>query len=210
MSTSGKPTPVIAALQMPSSKQFGPIRDALNSVDSVHLDGSLPPVRVVRGIGPHGENGHFNLRRLEILIADNARNPKATMLHETGHLLDLMGIGTSRVYASAFDPRLAGWRLSVLQSRAYRDWKTMATSSSDPHLRDYVNDYHLKVSELWARSYAQYVAMRSGDVFTLQALITNVDPLPGGQVLHYQWSAADFDQIASAFDDLMLQLGWIP
>jgi hypothetical protein len=61
---------------------------------------------------------------------------------------------------------------------------------------------------LFARSYVQYIATKSGEPDLLAGL--NVDRKALGE-LHYptQWDDADFVPIMAAFDELFKGLGWI-
>ena len=66
--------------------------------------------------------------------------------------------------------------------------------------------YLLNPKELWARSYAQYIAKKSGNATMLAQLdsVRNSDPFYGSR----QWQDADFEAIASAIDALFKDKGW--
>jgi hypothetical protein len=71
-------------------------------------------------------------------------------------------------------------------------------------------DYLLKPEELWARSYAQYIAERSADSDMLAALDLLRPPALTGQLYSSQWETTDFAPVAAAIDTLFKGLGWIP
>lgn len=68
--------------------------------------------------------------------------------------------------------------------------------------------YYLDVSELWARSYTQWVAMRSGDSTLLDALnkiLKSVDPLTAAT----HWHGAHFTVVGQEIDAIFRTRGWI-
>lgn len=94
---------------------------------------------------------------------------------------------------------MAAWRQAVKNSDAY---KTLLAKHGE------YRDYLLRTKELWARSYAQYVAQRSGNV-RLRAQIQDVRAGQTNFWRESQWAEADFAPIASAIDQLFSSLGWI-
>jgi len=155
-----------------------------------------------------GEDGAFDPARRELFVAVTAANPKAAFLHELGHVVDRFGIGDSSSFATLAEPRLAGWREATIQSQRFAEWKILQQSARDPALIAYL-PYHLRIWELWARSYAQYVASRANDTVTLDFLLNQQTVLPTGEVLVYQWERDDFVSIANEIDTLFQRLGWI-
>jgi hypothetical protein len=65
--------------------------------------------------------------------------------------------------------------------------------------------YLLLEEEVWARSYAQYIALRSGDA-TMQPQVADIRRRPIYGARH--WEDADFEQVADAIDALFEGLGW--
>jgi hypothetical protein len=67
----------------------------------------------------------------------------------------------------------------------------------------------LDSAELWARSYAQFVTIRTGD----PALAAGLDALRQRPVdavyLPRQWGDDDFSEIEATIEDLFWSLGWI-
>jgi len=65
-------------------------------------------------------------------------------------------------------------------------------------------EYYLSPEELWARSYAQYIAKKSGNKAMLAELAKlQDDPIPS------QWSDDDFIEIEKAIDELFKERGWL-
>ena len=64
-------------------------------------------------------------------------------------------------------------------------------------------EYLLGPRELFARTYCQYVAVRSGDPDLQRELEKSLEP-----DYREQWHEDDFTPIAGALDDLFDRLGW--
>lgn len=203
-----QPIPVSHAFHRVDGLQYREIWEALALVDAVHFDGALPRISIARGLPRRNEDGGFTPAKREIFVADNAISPRAAFWHELGHAIDRFGFGNSGALATRVDPRMAGWRSAVLQSRGYAEWHAQQQSAGDPALLAYL-PYHLRMWELWARSYAQYIATRAGDSITLAFLQNHRTELPTGEVLVYQWGQVDFLPIADEIDSLFQRLGWI-
>lgn len=110
------------------------------------------------------------------------------------------------------------WRDAVNQSRAVQQLRFMRQNPGDHTQEIAVGgtsyqvgpnakylDYLLESEELWARSYAQYIATRSGNtVMQAQVAAIRSDTLYGSA----QWDDDDFASIGGAIDDLFARLGW--
>jgi hypothetical protein len=168
------------------------------------------------------------------------RGLRNTVAHETGHWLDSFGIDPTNkgAWSSAKNQLLAEWRLAVKGSEAIRTLDGWYTGKSGdgtvPMGVNYTKvRYMLSAHETFARSYAQYVAVKSGNLEALaelrrmQAQATtgpvaldrrynpNLSGTPGGAAMgttHWDypnvWSDEDFAAISDAFDTLFQKLGW--
>ena len=103
------------------------------------------------------------------------------------------------VFASEVSPELAEWRQAVNASAAAGACR--ASLAAGGTTRKYYT-YLLTGREQFARSYAQYVATKTGDTTLLAHIAAN---RPGME----QWTAADFHPILQAFDKLFAARGWI-
>lgn len=160
-------------------------------------------------------------------------HPHLTLWHETGHWLDFMGVakgsavhpgrrgglprrappaaaGATRIsFSSAADLSnrlLDGWRAAVDASQAVqtlKQWQRLPLAARPTPLSTSWLHEALTHEELFARSYAQWIALRSQHA-------TGLAELRGLQQLPYprQWQEADFAPIADAFDRLFELLGW--
>jgi hypothetical protein len=114
-------------------------------------------------------------------------------LHELGHLLDhqVFYERKSRTWASAVHMAFASWRTAAacLERRPLPGGR---------HRQRYFNATH----EVWARSYAQTVLLRSGDAVLagqLTKLQADDDP--------HVWPAEQFDAVAVEVERVFARLG---
>lgn len=209
-----------------SSDAIAHVERQLELIDAVHaIPGNLGKIKVtVKNLraGLRGSYGH-SLR----VTADERFEPHSetidlsvseiglgadSLAHELGHALDRLELGdgvasgkkidelrastaagilkTARKYASERAAPYAQWRAAI--SAAPTTARALAV---DPR-RSYVASW----KELFARSYEQWIGLRSGD----PELIEKCRPGPGN--VRY-WPADEFAPIAEAFDELFRSRG---
>ena len=136
-------------------------RKTLAAIDAVHTDGNLPQLRFDEAtiIGEAQARYYYDQRVIELDPAKSA--PHLAFVHEIGHAIDYaLGLGS---FASATNnPALQRWRNAVYGSQGYIRILEYADSITSLAAAEYIN-YAMRNSELWARSYAQYIASRSED-----------------------------------------------
>lgn len=114
-----------------------------------------------------------------------------TAVHEIGHAIDWQMFAplslTSRDVAKGVVGEMTPWHDAVKSSGAID--RISATYGFDPGYRDYLLD----PAELWARSYTQWIAVRSGNDKMLRRLAELADT---------HWTADEFAPIAREFDRL--------
>jgi hypothetical protein len=189
-------------------------------------DGPIPIIPVKRGTGQQTIAQLQTLvtvksgleRPIGILVSVHAKNKEFSLLHEVGHLLDVALIGEPGRWASKqAHPLLRAWREEVLASEAV--WRIRRLAARDTvqlqgrrggsirarvdhgHLR-----YLLRVEELLARSYAQYITTRSDSELLRRQLDTERAPLVGQVYYPRQWDDDDFTAIAATLDQLFARL----
>lgn len=210
-------TPVSGALMIGPSKQSRVgkgARAAMAAIDKVHGDGDLRPLPMVQNnsrnamgayryrVGRDGQGLGGDPVDMRVSAAFT-RGHAFTVAHEVGHWLDHQVIGPRNRWgsrdAAAGDgtPAQSALHAAIQQSAAVGYLRTMSLSRDS-------RAYLLDDRELFARAYSQYVAERSGD----PDLLAGLEDTRGGPI-PYQWSEADFAPIASAMDDLMVELGWM-
>ena len=158
-----------------------------------------------------------------IEISKRGETHELTLVHEIGHFLEMAAIPRDRPVQRqwAFDSTMARWRL-IASTSSYAVQLTEILSEfqltancrdSNPETAkiasrkaDYVS-YLRSDEELWARSYAQYVSVRSGNATLLEQVELGRSPR---NPFPLQWDPGDFEPIAVEIDGLLRQIGWRP
>jgi hypothetical protein len=192
--------PVSAALENKISNPAarGRVNEALRIIDSVHDDGVLPKITIDGKV--KGALGEYSPKGGRIGIWREGTHPELTTLHEVGHLLDHHGIGGGSFATVAADPRLAEWLAVVQSSNAFAELQRGYSALGGSRMYSYL----MKPQELFARSYAQYIAESSADGTLLQQLDALRASAPGRQ-----WTTEDFAPIRAALDKLFKELDWL-
>jgi hypothetical protein len=193
------------------------VRSAVAALDRVMADGAMAKIAVRIVADTQDEGGHewrVGIGSIEIVIAATTPIPGMTMLHEIGHRLDVEGLGQKRGYGSQPVPRLSrgtylvlDWWRAIQGSDAYSLIQRLkiTDSAEKSHLK-----YLLTPPEVFARSFAQYIVLRSGNPQLAAELDLLRDPANHPGVYYpYQWAYDDFEPIATAFDQMFYRLGWL-
>lgn len=171
------------------------------AIESVHRTDGLHgvAVRPLTG-GSANVRGSYNPANHEIRVRLSGPHPELTLAHEIGHMLDHLQLDGPGLTSSAAGQQLEAWRAAVELTGAVdglRDQYAAATSQTAKNFFKYL----LSPVELFARSYAQYIALRSGDELLATQLALALE------TPYRQWEADDFEAVAQAFDDLFSDLG---
>jgi hypothetical protein len=200
--------------------------DGTKAIDSVHKDGVLPRIPVRTDFDQFSKVAarfEFNVATQEpIAIGVNSLKQwnltaRESFVHEVGHFLDFSGIGTPGSFASYGDPLFEGWRKATRASKAIQQLEAEQAAGvrkipwPDGTTKDYPIDqkyvgYLLDSSEVWARSYSQYITRKSGDTGLARAF----EETKQTSMYATTWEEADFAPIEQAIDDLFRSLGWLP
>ena len=201
-------------------------REAVRAIDAVHHLPGLPvvPIQAMESPRP-GHNGTYRRTRrnvpVRIEISEATTTPRLTTAHEIGHMVETAAVPGAKSEDGTRDWEkdevMARWKAAVDASRAVR-WlrsirgKHVVVPRPDGTGEDRVKadvahiDYLTRYDELWARSYAQYIATRGGSEAMkaeARSMLTTPTNIHGSQ-----WADDDFGPIASAIDDLFRRLGW--
>jgi hypothetical protein len=202
---------VSASLTIPSGPEFDVVREAIAEVDGIHAAGAMPTIMVHRGVDALGRLGYFDPQYDVLFVSDVTPNAQATSWHETGHLVDYYGLGVSNHdYASYAHPALDDWRGAVDTSSTVRKLWDAAKFRADAIQALNLTVYWLDYPELWARSYAQYIATKADSQVVLSFLDTQTYRVNATEMVRLQWSARDFAPVAHAIDTMFRNLGWMP
>lgn len=148
----------------------------------------------------------------DILVSSDGDDPAFTLVHEVGHYLDHQALGVAPGTFASAAGELCELLDSLEMTDAVRELRRLERQapialSDVGGLAVILDDddfaYLLEPEELFARSYAQYVAVRSGDPTLLRDLLA-------AQRIVYpqQWKDRDFEAVAAAFDEVLEALGW--
>lgn len=197
----------------------GLVQDQLAAIDAVHrIPAGVPkgiPIQIRSNLRSGGSDLHNRFSEGEVfgswggqidlegtwhdeqikLSAKALRRkpPITSTVHEIGHSLDGHGFGdgtpVEAILASggrdlfSSTPAMSEWREVVTQTAAYRNLVVEG------------NGYRETITELLARSYEQWIALRSGN----EALLAKIAQRRSEDPDMY-WSDADFEPVAAAFD----------
>jgi hypothetical protein len=172
------------------------LKRALAAASQLHgLRSDLEPVPV-RPTATVSEAGAYRFRKKDPIDVRVSRlGGRATLgfLHELGHLLDhqIYYDRKSRTWASAAHPAFATWRdaAALLEQRALPGGRSRQR-------------YFQSVHEVWARSYAQTVLLRSGD----QVLERRLQKLQAEDDAHV-WPVEQFEPVAVEVERVFERLG---
>jgi hypothetical protein len=109
--------------------------------------------------------------------------------------------------ASENAPAAEVWRKAVLNSPEYQRLQEIRAQSADRN-QHRLSVYYTSLKEAWARSYAQWVATRSGDAKMIKDLINIKADASNEAYRLSQWGTVEFEPIGKAIDDLFAMLGW--
>ncbi len=194
---------------------------ALSAIDQVHGDGFWQPVRI--DVTNEGENWIAGFKadtnRAWLFLHSDQSATSLDLVHELGHGLEGYGFANLGIRPSAFASEFESWRRAVANSEAFKTLVFMRTSrtrvfqSLVAKRSRVINQenvkYLLEWHELFARAYAQYIALASGNK-ELRLQIANQSDSIFRQVLYpEQWSEQDFDFIAEEIEQLLLKRGWL-
>lgn len=169
---------------------------ALAAAGSLHvLHSDLEPVPV-RATSTTSQTGCYRLRQgdpVDLRVSRRHGRVALSFLHELGHLVDhQLGRELGPTWASGAHEAFADWRLAAqaLPSRLPADVGRARRR------------YFQSAKELWARSYAQTVLLRSGDPW-LEGHLTGllgVDDV-------FVWPVAQFEPVADELELVLERLG---
>ena len=171
--------------------------EACGAIEKVHAGGVLPVLKM------DGETGGalgvlevMGLHASRLGLKVDGQWPHLSAVHETGHLVDKHLLGDGQWISMT--PAVAAWRDAVHKSRAFK-----ALLKGRKKMWAGAWEYWSSDTELFARSYAQWITVRSGDAVLATDLKNALrSPRPG-----VFWKGKDFDKIAVALDDLFRERG---
>ncbi len=197
------------------------LQTALFAIDQVHGDGFWQPIRI--DVSSDGENWIAGFKadkdRAWLFLHSDQSVSSLDLVHELGHGLESYGFADLGVRPSAFAPEFEPWRRAVANSESFKTLvfmqtlKTRVVKVLGLEYQRFINQddltYFLEWHELFARSYAQFIALMSG-FREMREQIGAFSNSKYRELLYpTQWAANDFDLIAEEIELLLLKRGWL-
>lgn len=208
-------SPVSKAIEI-KAENASEFVDALKSIDSVHGDGKLPVIPLYNRFIGDGVHGAFRYsperkRAADITIKPKSSHPRLTTIHEIGHFIDYEALSpTKKLASNKLDGVMSEWWQAVKNSECYAKWNRIKSNGGLIGLDDEFMkiektfiDYAMLPEELWARSYAQYIATEASDEILKSELAKSI-----AEALPYQWQPDDFEPIRKSIYNILKELGW--
>jgi hypothetical protein len=202
-------------LHVPDSLLKSAFEKIFAVIDNMHRFPTMAtfPIKVTKR---RSEEGAYRYRirpakPMLIEISFFAEHPELTLTHEIGHLLDHMALnpikrGFGSDHDPFFEPLLHSWAGSK-NVQALRRAQNNGKYESSLARRNMA--YQLTPRELWARTYVQWLAVRSRDGLLSSQLAARrtAGSFFAGQRLSFQWEEDDFLSIIFDVDELMKKAG---
>lgn len=183
---------------------------AENAMVSVHGRGNLPSIPIVKNnrIKADGEFRYLvpsgQVTGIHINMKHN--NPEISILHEYGHYIDMKAFSKigAEFATSLNNPMLNGLFDALNKSKCVTALRReVSRASVSKEISEYLK-YLLKPKELFARSYSQYIATKSGN----PTLLTQLNNERASSLFKMLWDDDDFIEIMREFDIIMMGLKW--
>jgi hypothetical protein len=203
----------------PSTRRWSQeIHDVLAAIDSLH-GGRLGRVPILVEETEDDTVGYSYDKEthqpIKIVIDPEARYPIYTCLHEIGHWIDHQALAPPQCFSSE-SRQLKGWLNAVQNSASVRELQTHLGSNSfyDPVSGEWIPishktiRYNLADAELFAHSYAHFVALHGTNEAAyaeLQRLHNDID----AKVHFPLWEKEDFAPIAEQLLIEFERFGWL-
>jgi hypothetical protein len=199
---------------------FEPLRKALHAIDSVHGDGFWQHVRIDVSDDDNGWRAGFHAgeHRAWLFVHADQTARSLDLIHELGHGLEAYGFQDLGFRPSAFAQEFEPWRQAIAASQTYQTLFAMQTQKTRVYqsligqieraIHQETVVYCLEWHELFARSYAQYIALHGDQEMRLQ-ISEEADSESRELLYPMQWQSKDFDLIAEELERLLFKKGWL-
>jgi SPP1 gp7 family putative phage head morphogenesis protein len=178
------------------------IKAAIDLVDSVHSDGVLPRIPVTDNPGSGTALGSYSYQgdgtAVRIAVRPKGLWPRMTTAHELGHFIDHQAFGTTGFASMQAGPV----KDIVAKIKKTATFKRITQEAGTPKARKYFKD----PTEVWARAYAQFIAIESGDPKILKEL----NLIRSGPQPWRQWPDDEFEPIRELIKKHFITLLWMP
>lgn len=202
--------PVSAALTPPKNKAVAKaLKLALSAIDKLHSDGVLPKIPVRMLPKNNRSEGHFarsGLGKPIEVAMKNVEHSEFYFAHEIGHFIDLSGLPGAGM-SSQDSAELNAVLDAILATPEVKRLKAGLARQTTKSGRNWYT-YSISRTELWARAYSQWVAVKSGDDVLLRGLGALRNNKSEG-MRDWQWADENFGPISAEIDALFKTLEWL-
>ena len=186
----------------------------LRVIDAVHDDGGLTAIPLIETRATVNVGGYAWSRKtgapLGREVSRASQHPELTLIHEVGHFLDHQVLGTKGEFASEKSPLLEVWRRIVLATPTVKKLKRAAAGRKVegrwPRRPPAEFIEMLRLREVWARAYAQYVANHGAN----PALHAQFEVAAKHMMGLYFWADDEFEGIDLAITTILAAKSWQP
>lgn len=192
--------------------------DALDSITAIHDTPGLKKIPVVFSdsdeyAGVYRKDGATPLN----IELSSSNDVALTLVHEMGHAIDHQLFGTAEKFGSFDNPELDDWWKAIegtkaakrlddlLETDKYNYEDEFTGESKTAEIEKPFIEYLSRTHEIFARSYAQYIATKSNNQHLKELLQWE----QGSEVYPLQWDDEDFKPVAKAFDQIFKKKGWL-
>jgi hypothetical protein len=223
---------IVDLIHVPRTARWDSIRSALVAVASVHdiAEWVKPlPLKESKARGTSGKYRYHTIGGVDVpldmmVVLEQANDREmVTMVHEIGHWLDHVMLGDPDAFMTekGFDPVMMKWLAAVAATDTMAEIKTFTPQSVEYEWGEGLKrfTYHKWYSaqfvrnlrdttEIFARAYAQYIAIRSGNKRLMRAIeIQQEHRRLGAAPTVWEWD--EFEPVAEAFDEIFREGGWL-
>jgi hypothetical protein len=200
---------------------------AMAAIDAVHGDGPLREIPFVEKPNPMGSSlAYYNPSEGRQKIAlERYEHPEMSIVHEVGHWLDHIAFwrgpgdpepmtAADTTSRKAMMKRLADtWGSHGPEFQGFMDAAKASASirsiAKDPYLSERSRNYLLSPHEIFARAYAQWIAVESGDTVMLTQIEKDLEAARNRSKAQSQWDWGDFDLVRRSIAAIFKARGWM-
>lgn len=192
------------AVKLPKGKLGLAVNRALNVIGAVHdLPPRATPFSVEKADLPFDRTGRYDAGRSDGLIQIDPKSPhpQMTTAHEFGHYLDNKIFSGGRYMGTKVDQEIVDAIHPILDTTTIKLIHQLQAATGKKYY-----SYLLSPTEIWARAYAQWIAMRSSSKSIKSELRMNID-----YGLETVWSDREFSaKVAPVVERILKIKGVLP
>lgn len=144
---------------------------------------------------------------VELVYGRNTGTPHLEAAHEVGHYWASQNLGRGQPEAGApvdFTLTAQAWLREVMETEPVQMLTQQFKAATDPQEREALA-YLLQPGELWARCFAEWAAVRSGNAAAMRELSQVINGQVPGQDASFYWGNAELTRLLPLLDALLLK-----